>query len=464
MAFNDYLQVLVDKLNVTKDYTLLQVALTPTIAYLAAEVNYLESSEIALKSYLGSMVYGMGMYDLMNISSKMYLPKVNEARTGVSIFVNVDKLNRGIRTSMKMTKYLRLIGIVDNEDIKKINDSFKARFCAQFTEVLWAAGSEITDVYIKCGEQGGSLHSCMSYDRNHFGLSEDAHPIDAYNSPDISLAYMTDSSGRIKARTLINKLNKSYIRIYGDQLLAQLLHSEGYTEGDLKDCRMAIVPCENASYNGYALPYMDGSAHYVTRGEDWWVVGNDGAVDTNYDDFYNVGMVAEDGDQGRMTCPFCDEEVHDEDILWVESEEIGICQNELDSEEFVFAFIDNTNRYLVRNDHNIYSYGDSWYTENSLNHHNLFLYEDELYSLDDGFHCILMEEYIPNNVFSVPIIGFDEELERATTSEINEDYTMINIETEEEMASATHREQAYVEGVEYLIKTLWDEREHEESA
>lgn len=114
---------------------------------------------------------------------------------------------------------------------------------------------EIEEVYRKGpGSCMGGKDKESAFD--HLG----AHPTRVYSGPDTCVAYSI-KSGKIIARTVINKIKNQYTRIYGEPgLIVPLLKKEGYTEGTLTGCRLPTLAVKNYP-NHILMPYID----YVKR-------------------------------------------------------------------------------------------------------------------------------------------------------------------------------------------------------
>lgn len=112
--------------------------------------------------------------------------------------------------------------------------------------------------------------ACMSHHLDDF--RGDQYPTDVYTTEDVAVAYAVNGD-RITARTVVNEIDKRWVRIYGDEaVLSALLREAGYSRGDLGGCRIARIP-----YSGtYIAPYVDGDAHYANEDGDYLILSEHG--------------------------------------------------------------------------------------------------------------------------------------------------------------------------------------------
>jgi hypothetical protein len=121
----------------------------------------------------------------------------------------------------------------------------------------------------------------MRYGPEHFNITNDRHPSEAYEAPGMGVAYTKDSRGRIKSRAVVwvnpsNADDKRYVRIYGDPILGKILIRSGYKQSSLKGATLAIIPRitrERAGHqNEYVMPYLDGPGGNQGSGDGAYVM------------------------------------------------------------------------------------------------------------------------------------------------------------------------------------------------
>lgn len=191
-----------------------------------------------------------------------------------------------------LTKYL------DNDNYDEVfinhmaNEFTKLRESNASTEngLFWAASpTDIVEVYKKC-----VVGSCMSYgvDRwslqyrgkdnihlsnenhellrrsiqDHSETGDYLHPAAIYGLvPEIQTAYLM-SKGRIVARSQANTMTKKFVRVYGNNYLAQMLIKEGYTKGQITPFHFPHVIVSNPNHTaGLVAPYLDTASDRAIR-------------------------------------------------------------------------------------------------------------------------------------------------------------------------------------------------------
>ena len=139
--------------------------------------------------------------------------------------------------------------------------------------------------------------SCMKYNRKGRYLHEDLcganHPVRVYAHPDsdLALAYI-EKKGQIVARTIVNRAEGSYLRIYAydgfsRREMERLLEEVQY--GQNNEC-LADQPLVLRWYDDGRLivPWLDGSCQYVKIEGDRLVISRDGYGAQNFDGLVEV--------------------------------------------------------------------------------------------------------------------------------------------------------------------------------
>jgi hypothetical protein len=79
------------------------------------------------------------------------------------------------------------------------------------------------------------------------------HPVRVYAGPDLQLAYL-ERNGDVTARAIVWPENKTYSRIYGDQVrLKDMLEDAGFSEGGIDGARLV----RREYKGGFVMPYVD---------------------------------------------------------------------------------------------------------------------------------------------------------------------------------------------------------------
>jgi hypothetical protein len=176
------------------------------------------------------------------------------------------------RLKTKLGKYLNKYysNILTEDTIRTLSTEYNSG-TIPYTLHIAEGADEIETVYREC-----ATGSCMSKDRDFWPYYDSAgvHPTHVYDSPDVDLAYVKDPQGRIVARTLINKLTNTWVRIYGHEkaMLYLLRQKDIDTQSGLLGVRLKRIDIED---RGVVCPYLDGEYTYVTMGDEWLTVVDD---------------------------------------------------------------------------------------------------------------------------------------------------------------------------------------------
>jgi hypothetical protein len=193
-----------------------------------------------------------------------YLARITEDKQ-ITFYENVKAARHDILTTMKPTRYL-------------------SRFvCHGDDDLMWEIMAEL-------GLAGAGLHlgfarsredirfvyengpdSCMAGEAGRF-YSSHVHPVEAYASPDLGVAYllrgsedMRDDEAVIVARAVCNMNTKEWVRIYGEhKRMGKLLEEQGFMDNPfcLGGCRLLKVYGKDhegrTNRRVIMTPYLDG--------------------------------------------------------------------------------------------------------------------------------------------------------------------------------------------------------------
>lgn len=115
------------------------------------------------------------------------------------------------------------------------------------------------------------ISSCMSGDFKQYPY----HPSAAYGNCDLGVAYLTNTRGKVTARTVVWPDKKRYGRIYGDGALATKLGQRGYTKNGFTGAkvRKVRIPLHKDTF---LLPYWDHHDGLTNLDDDFFVVSQTG--------------------------------------------------------------------------------------------------------------------------------------------------------------------------------------------
>ena len=183
----------------------------------------------------------------------------------IGYFETEDKGKRDIPTQMRVGKYLaKFYGQhYDNEKIKAIVSDHLFLHSPPILKFAEDDPDLIEHIY----ENGPK--SCMVRSRGYVEGNK-THPVRAYASPDIGLAYI-EKGDRFTARTVYNRKTRAYTRIYGDStMLTSMLKEAGFHmhEAALRGCRLLRTPLDPTDPNIVLMPYLDGRATRIMNDPD----------------------------------------------------------------------------------------------------------------------------------------------------------------------------------------------------
>ena len=296
-----------------------------------------------------------------------------------------DPIDRWIKktTPISVTKLLRLAGVVSNEEIK------------EFANIIYIE-NDLLPVKLKITNDPDTIehvytkgpHSCMKY-------KWDKHPSRVYASPDCAVAYLEESSGRITARAVLNTKNHKYLKIYGNNALKMLLEADGYEQGNLFGCRLAMVQVDEDEYR---MPWLDKSASCIEQiiHDDegvWFKAGYDG-LDTQVDEItaeprirvFSNGLL-DYAETLTTTCDDCGDDVQEESITYLDYYDTYICDHCLDV-DYVYS---DPEGLMIRLEDGIEFQG-AWYAIEYLDYYDLIIYNDEVMTIEDYYNIIKEEE------------------------------------------------------------------------
>lgn len=283
----------------------------------------------------------------------------------VAFFASVEKMERGIRTRCKPGRYLQkyFSDVLSEEEIRRWANAHITKYAP--AEVRFAYSE--SDCVRVVNEGPGSCMAAVNHDGDYHWYVGHVHPAAVYGHPDghpdfevdTCVAYIEDEHGRVTARAVCNKKDKTYVRIYGDEeKLYEALTRLGWEQksGALEGCRVRCIWDRNG--DGHILPYFDagiasqgGSMNYDVDGR-YLVITCEGAYDSS--DGYNYGGVSVD--PGTRSCDYCGNHVHEDDLTFVEGEGY-VCPGCLDR-HFTYARTGRHTSEYVRDDDTVYCESD----------------------------------------------------------------------------------------------------------
>ena len=215
----------------------------------------------------------------------------------VAFYASEAALLEGKRTFMRPGRYLEkfwgpkgMLPVLSAEQVTSMTREFIDNFA--FPELKFVSDPDGWEYVYENGPK-----SCMKYNREsrylHEGLCGANHPVRVYAHPDsdLALAYI-EKKGQIVARTIVNRAEGSYLRIYAydgfsRREMERLLEEVQY--GQNNEC-LADQPLVLRWYDDGRLivPCLEGSCQYVKIEGDRLVISRDGYEAQNFDGLVEV--------------------------------------------------------------------------------------------------------------------------------------------------------------------------------
>ena len=297
--------------------------------------------------------------------------------------------NKAVRTSLGkyLTKYKDMFCLTESE-IKSMAEKYQSEINAR-------AGWELK--YIEHDDPNGWMRVYNSEDVRSCMRGMNAVRVYAHEKSELRLAYLMAGDGKIIARCIVRDgtdNDKGWLRVYPDP--------NGNSEGRfLLDAIKADGYVKQTNLNGALLQAIEEAGTYVCPYID---CGDDGSqnVDVVRRDGVSYLQVTEGGDLDASetngyagqacSCDRCGDGGHEDDMTWIESEEICICSDCRDN-NYVYAYGSRYEEYF-RTDECI-EVGGTWYLMDTAHNHDIYQCEinnewyhsDYMYFFDEGQVC-----------------------------------------------------------------------------
>lgn len=196
----------------------------------------------------------------------------------------------------------------------------------------------------------------------------DLHPAAVYaGTGDFKIACLVPKDAptfeNAQARAVIFR-DKYFVRYYGTEAnaLYTALKGLGY-EFQTNNYRGGKLRKIDIGDGRYLMPYVDGTAHYVTDHGDFWVLGEGGEYDTQYTrGFLQAESLCE--------CDACGSRVPEDEVSYSEHEEENYCESCRDyGRDITYAIVNvSGDREWIRDRHAIYvsSVGETYLDDDGL--------------------------------------------------------------------------------------------------
>lgn len=177
----------------------------------------------------------------------------------------------------KLGKVLKkMFPMLSDTDVESIVNEYKVRFLPIESEVMFSENiATVCKMPMSAKRTGFNTtrfmkslsDSCMRYSFSFLRY----HPMEAYESGDFEIAYLLDEKGKLAARTIVRKSNKTYAPIYTVSLpygkaLSEQLDSKGYFSQE--DYKMSWVGARLSYIRGDYLSEDSDEEYYDPFGDN----------------------------------------------------------------------------------------------------------------------------------------------------------------------------------------------------
>jgi hypothetical protein len=374
-------------------------------------------------------------------------PSEKDPKTLIAYTMSQAKLEARVTTPIKPGKYLqKYFGHVLTEPL--IRQWANAYIVAMTPPVMYLIPNDSPDGWEHVYEHGHGFKSCMVWDREDTYLSRTyynkyGHPVRAYAHPEseLALAYLPLDKmwkptpecpfpAAVIARTVVNTVKKTYVRIYGNDTMADVLAQNGYKAdkyGTLAGQPMTWIGDDSV----ICMPYLDDIQQVeVDPTARTIVIDTDGNTDAACSSGYTSvrGRMCDDDDDEEYEhhCDCCGDGYNDGDGGgYSDYHGLAICENCID--DFCYAYTSRRNQDWIRADE-CYEYGSEYYTMPALEVHDLIMLEDgEIHHQDNVVMTVDdQHEHIDNCVELTVYSGGDDNLwaHRDNTTETEDGKTI----------------------------------------
>ncbi len=286
-----------------------------------------------------------------------------------------------VKLGKYLTAYREALGMTEvqvKEMVEKYNGhlSSKVGWKVEFIE------HDDPEGWFKVYATDGKFTSCMT--------GSESVKLYAHDKSTLRLAYIAGGIARCIVRDEGD--DTGWVRIYGESEDARVflkgwLASNGYPkQTSLDGCLLPLV--EVRGNIGYICPYIDSgnsSAQMADiktiEGVDYLRICEDGEYKCENTD--GTCYEGDNEDEDIYECGDCGYRDHRDDMCYVETEGIDVC-NDCLSNNYTYAYVSNYQEYIKDNGTTaMWEYQGEYYTQDGLDHYNLAVctYDDEVYPI-----------------------------------------------------------------------------------
>jgi hypothetical protein len=290
-----------------------------------------------------------------------------------------------VKLGKYLTAYREALGMTEVQ-IKEVVEKYNGHLAAKVGWKVEFIAHDDPDGWFKVYAMKGEFSSCMT--------GSESVKLYAHDKSTLRLAYIESGDGKAVARCIVRDEgdDTGYVRLYGESEDARVflkgwLAGNGYPkQTSLDGCLLPLVERNSR----YVCPYIDSGnsnaqmadittiedkryLRICTEG-DYKCENTDGTC-TEYED--------DEEDEDIYECGDCGSRTHRDNMAYVETEGIEVCDDCLRS-NYTYAYNGSYQEYIKDNGTTaMWGYGDEYYTQEGLDHHNLAVctYDDKVYPI-----------------------------------------------------------------------------------
>jgi hypothetical protein len=287
-----------------------------------------------------------------------------------------------VKLGKYLTAYREALGMTEVQ-VKEMVEKYNGHLAAKVGWKVDFIEHDDPDGWFKVYAMKGEFASCMT--------GSESVKLYAHDKSTLRLAYIESGDGKAVARCIVRDEGEDtgWVRLYGESedarvFLKSWLAINGYPkQTSLEGCLLPLVERNSR----YVCPYIDsGNSDAqmadITTIEDkkYLIICGDGEYKCENTD----GTCTEyEEDEDIYECGDCGCREHRDDLCYVETEQIEVC-NDCLSNNYTYAYNGSYQEYIKDNGTTaMWGYDGYYYTQEGLDHHNLAVctYDDELYPI-----------------------------------------------------------------------------------
>jgi hypothetical protein len=310
-----------------------------------------------------------------------------------------DKLLRGIRTPIKVGRYLTQFfgpgtaADLSNDTIKTWVNCWQARAVPGTLTFLnnddkeWVGRQrELKEEWVRLYAEVAVDYSCMKGDES----------VRVYGVPGnhMGMAYLEASDGTLYCRSIVrfDTEPKQFVRTYpcennstlprtAEHKMIQLLNAAGFVHGHLDGLRIHRIVDDSQDEEAYVMPYLDRNASVEIDTGAYWRITREGDYDCQ-----TTGGYIYDADSTVCDCSCCGDRYDEDSMSSIYNSNDIVCSHCLENDDsYIYAYTRYDQIWCLADECIRCASDNKWYHQNHLSRHDIVCAEDdgEYYFIDD---------------------------------------------------------------------------------